>query len=273
MKQLQTIQEVHKMFTTTGSNPLLVTCNDLNDWVCKYDQHPKYLFNELLASEFAKLWRINVPETSLIKVKREHIPFEKYPKLQPNLFDKDCFGSLFLQNTKEIDLTIIPLFREKSFRDKITEKSDFLKIALFDIWLANEDRTYGNNNLLLHYAKDNRLSFYAIDHVDIFNSSFFNYGLEPLTDDYTIINTDLAKLLFASDRKLGETVNKLVESFYLCTKDCEINLDNILALVPNSWAIDTVDIKAKMEQYLFNNAWKKQCEDNFRAFIHSLILT
>lgn len=261
------------MFPTTGSNPLLVTCNDLNDWVCKYDKFPNYLFNELVASEFGKLWRINIPETSLIKVHKEHVPNKKFPKLQPNLFNKDCFGSLYLENTKEIDLTFIPLFKEKSFRDKILVKSDLLKIALFDIWLANEDRNYNNNNLLLHYAQNNSLSFYAIDHVAIFNSSFFNYGIQALTEDESILNTELAKLLFASDRKLGETVNKLVESFYLCIKDCETNLDNILALIPNSWAIDTVDIKAKMEQYLFNDAWGKQCENNFRAFIHSLILT
>lgn len=273
MKQLQTIEEAHKMFPTSGSNPLLVTCNDLNYWVCKYDKSPSCLFNELVASEFAKLWYINVPETSLIKVEKDHVPTAKFHKLQPNLFDKDCFGSLFLPNTKELDLTFIPLFKEKNFRNKILIKSDFLKIALFDIWLANEDRNYNNNNLLIHYAKDNSLSFYAIDHVAIFNSSFFNYGLQSLTEDDSILNTDLAKLLFAKDRKLGETVNKLVESFYLCTKDCEKNLDNILALLPNSWAIDTVNIKAKMEQYLFNDAWKRQCEDTFRAFIHSLILT
>lgn len=200
------------------------------------------------------------------------MPIERFPKLQPNFFDKDCFGSLFLKNTKELDLTFISSFKEKSFRDKILVKSDFLKIALFDIWLANEDRNYNNNNLLLHYAKDNSLSFYAIDHVLIFNSSSFDYGISLLTADDSILNTDLAKLLFANDRKLGETVNKLVESFYLCTKDCEKNLDNILALVPNSWAINTVGLKAKMEQYLFNDAWKKQCEDTFRAFIHSLIL-
>ncbi|WP_147243788.1 HipA family kinase [Pedobacter miscanthi] len=273
MKQLQTIQEVHKMFNTTGSNPLLVTCNDLNDWVCKYDKFPNYLFNELVASEFGKLWGINIPETSLIKVKREHVPVERFPKLQLNLFDKDCFGSLYIENTKEIDLTFTPLFKEKSFRDKVLVKSDFLKIALFDLWLANEDRNYNNNNLLMHYAKDNSLSFYAIDHVAIFNSSFLNYGIQALTENESILNTDLARLLFANDRKLGETVNKLIENFYLCTKDCETSLVNILALVPNSWAIDTVEIRSKIEQYLFNDAWKKQCEDHFRAFIHSLILS
>ena len=77
MKILHTIEEVHKIFNTTGSSPLLVSCNDFNDWVCKYDKFPKYLFNELVTSEFARLWNINTPETALIKVKNEHIPFDR----------------------------------------------------------------------------------------------------------------------------------------------------------------------------------------------------
>lgn len=91
MELLHTIQEVHKMFDTSGSSPLLVTCNDFNDWVCKYDQHGQYLFNEVLAAEFAKFWEIRVPESAFIKVKDDHVPYAKYPRLSPKLFMKECF--------------------------------------------------------------------------------------------------------------------------------------------------------------------------------------
>lgn len=272
MKVLYTIEEVHKIFNTAGSSPLLVSCDDFNDWVCKYDKFPKYLFNELVASEFAKLWNINTPETALIIVKKDHIPFDKFPQLQPAYFEKECFGSLYLKNTKEIDLSFIPLFREKSFRDKIQQKSDFLKIALFDLWLANEDRNLNNFNLLLHYSPNNMYFFYAIDHVNIFNSSFLNYGIEELTEDDTIVNTELAKLLFGSVRNLTDIVDKLVDNFYLCTIDCEKNLDLILLSIPDSWLIDKEDIKKKMQQNLFSDKWKKQCEVSFRTFIQSFIL-
>ena len=272
MKLLYTIEEVHKIFNTSGSSPLLVTCDDFKDWVCKYDKSPKHLFNELLASEFAKLWNIRTPETALIIVKDEHIPFDKFPQLQPAYFKKECFGSLYLKNTKEIDLSFIPLFREKSFRNKIQQKSDFLKIALFDIWLANEDRNHNNFNLLLHYSSNNTTFFYAIDHVNIFNSSFLVYGIADLTEDDTIIKTELAKLLFGNVRKLTEIVDKLVESFYLCTIECENNLELIFDLIPNSWLIDKAEIKTKMLKHLFSDEWKKQCEVNFRTFIQSFIL-
>lgn len=41
--------------------------DDLNQWVCKYNDLNK-LFNELLASEFAKLWHINIPECALVEI-------------------------------------------------------------------------------------------------------------------------------------------------------------------------------------------------------------
>ena len=106
----------------------------------------------------------------------------------------------------------------------------------------------------------------------IFNSSFLVYGIADLTEDDTIIKTELAKLLFGNVRKLTEIVDKLVESFYLCTIECENNLELIFDLIPNSWLIDKAEIKTKMLKHLFSDEWKKQCEVNFRTFIQSFIL-
>ncbi len=66
MQVLQTIEEVHKIFPTNGSSPILVTCDDFRDWVCKYDRTSKNLFNELIAAKFAEIWGIMTPEISLI---------------------------------------------------------------------------------------------------------------------------------------------------------------------------------------------------------------
>src|SRR5690606_37347648 len=128
MQRLQTIEEVHKIFLTSGSSPILVTCDDFRDWVCKYDKSPMNLFNELLATKFAEIWGIKTPEIAFIKVKKEHVPQDKFPKVPTHLFDKDCFGSLYLESSKEIDYSIIPLFKEQGFRDKLKDKEDFLKI-------------------------------------------------------------------------------------------------------------------------------------------------
>lgn len=272
MEELQTIEEVHKMFQTAGSSPLLVTCDDFNDWVCKYDKFPKYLFNELIASQFASIFGIKMPKTAFIRVNLEHIPVNKYPRLQLAWFNKICFGSLYLDNSKEIDHTTIGMFEEKSLQDKIQDKTDFLKIALFDIWIGNEDRNHNNFNLLLYVSPDKMNFFYAIDHVNIFNSSFLNYGIEELTEEDSILKTDLAKVLFGKTRGLPEVVDNLVENFYLCTEECERNLDTILNLVPVSWEIDIAEIREKIVENLFTQEWKQKCETNFREFIQSFII-
>lgn len=272
MNLLHTIEEVHKVFDTNGSSPLLVTCDDFRDWVCKYDRFPKYLFNELVASEFAKIWQINTPETCFIKVRKEHIPLDKYPKLQLNWFEKECFGSLYLESSKEIDRTMIGMFEEKSFRDKISNKEDFLRIALFDIWVANEDRNHHNFNLLLYVSPKKSNFFYAIDHVNIFNTSFLEYGITELTEDDSIIKTDLAKLLFGKDKNLIVIVDNMIESFYLCIEECKNKLDEILSLVPKSWNIDTEQIRERIMNNLFADEWTNQCESNFREFVQSFIL-
>ncbi|SFW77247.1 hypothetical protein SAMN02927921_04207 [Sinomicrobium oceani] len=272
MQLLHTIEDVHKIIETQGSSPLLVTCNDFRDWVCKYDKFPAYLFNELIASEFAKLWKIKTPETCFIKVKSEHIPHDKYPRLQSDWFEKECFGSLYLEASKELDHTTLSMFQEKSFRDKIGDKTDFLKIALFDIWISNEDRNHNNFNLLLYASLNKMIFFYAIDHVNIFNSTFLDYGITQLTEDESIIKSDIAKILFGKDRKLTDIVNTLVEMLYLCSKACENKLDDILNLVPVSWHIDKNLIKKRITDNLFSDDWKKQCALNFRAFVQSFII-
>ncbi len=272
MQILHTIEEIHKIFPTNGSSPALVTCNDFRDWVCKYDRSPANLFNELIAAKFAKIWGILTPEIAFINVKREHVPLSKYPSVQHSFFDKLCFGSLYLESSTEIDLSMIPLFGERSFVDKLSNKEDFLKIALFDLWLANEDRNRNNFNLLLFPLPTNCNFFYAIDHVNIFNSSFLNYGIANLTEDDSIIKTEIAKMLFKNKRALNLTVDKLVESFYLCTKECKNKLDEILYSAPESWKIDEEEIKEKLIQNLFTDDWNTNCVNNFRAFIQSFII-
>jgi hypothetical protein len=230
------------------------------------------LFNELISAKFAEIWGIKTPDISLIQVKKEHVPQGKFPGIQPYLFNKDCFGSLHLDTSKEIDHSMIPLFKKKSFRDKLGKKNDFLKIALFDIWMANEDRNHNNFNLLVHSSPNKLNYFYAIDHVNVFNSSFLNYKIEAITQDDSIIKTDLAKILFAKNNELTQIVNNLIESFYLCSIECYNQIDKILDLVPESWGIDREEIKNKIIRNLFVEEWNQTCESKFREFTQSFIL-
>lgn len=102
--------------------------------------------------------------------------------------------------------------------------------------------------------------------------SFLDYGIEELTEDDSIIKTDIAKILFGKNRKLTDIVNNLVEMFYICTKECEDKLEEKLCLVPDSWNIDKDLIRERIIVNLFSKDWKAQCETNFRQFVQSFIV-
>ncbi len=106
-----------------------------------------------------------------------------------------------------MDNSILPLFKDPSFQRKLCNREDFLMIALFDIWLANDDRNHNNFNLLLNVSNDGMYHFHPIDHVNIFNSSHLRYGIAELTEEDSIIKSDIAKVLFGSSRKISELVD------------------------------------------------------------------
>ena len=168
MKKLKSIQPIAKRYATYGSSPILILGSDLNYWVCKYKDVNK-LFNELLAYHFACLWHINIPESALIEIDYEKhvLPFEDRQGLVRLFFERECFGSSFLEKAFDIHQFILT---NADVTRKIKNKEDFLKIALFDIWLSNEDRNQGNYNLLLQSVKGGYMLLYIIDNTDIFNS-------------------------------------------------------------------------------------------------------
>lgn len=263
------ISKTEKVFDS-GGNPILVECEDLNLWVCKHARtSPRLLSNELLGSSFAQLWDLSTPEFCLLEISDDHLPLSNI--IQPVFFKKHCFGSYFNSADQVIDLTIIPLLRSTSFRNKIANKSDYLKIGLFDIWLANEDRHPLHTNLLLS-PRGKEYIFKVFDHDALFNQN--NPGKYPLVlldEECSLITGEISKLLFKRNKKLVNIVNEIVENFYLCVEKCLQNLENIVACIPDSWLIDRDEIYNALILSIFSDAWLKQCENYFRQLTQSYI--
>jgi hypothetical protein len=266
---LQTLQTLHEpsLVYPTGGNPMLVTCTDLQDWVCKHSSNSSKLVNEILGSRFAMNWELKTPEICLIQVLRDHIP----RGMQEANFLKPCFGSRYLHSSKEIDDTTICLFEDPVFRSKISNKYDFLKIALFDIWLSNEDRNHNNSNLLLDLSNPNQIAFTVFDHDAIFNTNSLHRGVFQINDFDSIIYTDVANILFQSGRRLVNIVDNLLSNFYLCVPRCSDNLTEILSLIPVEWGVNKSQLEQQIRQSLFTKDWLRQCENNFRALIQANI--
>ena len=270
LKQIRSIQPIIEKYDTRGSSPILVMGDDLNQWVCKYNDLNK-LFNELLASEFAKLWHINIPECALVEIDydRHIVPFGDKKGLERRFFERECFGSRFLNNALDVNQSI---FIDKNIVRKIKNKEDFLKIALFDIWLANEDRNAGNYNLLLQSVKGGYMLLYIIDNTYIFNSSMaYTQGIVEITENDSVLKSDLATLLLKKDTSITEKINSLLEDFPIFVKECKDRLPYILAQLPKKWCIDVDNYQNKINDIFLDN-WLRICEQLFRTYIQTFII-
>jgi hypothetical protein len=257
---------------STGDNPILVTCADMSDWVCKHGRmSSSILFSEVIGSTFAQLWDLKTPKISFVNVLHEHLPNEYLNVIQPPFFNKPCFGSLYINDSQVVDKTLLPSFRNSLFRKRVANKSDLLKIALFDIWLGNEDRHHGNSNLLLNQTIPNEYYFNVFDHGAIFNSNTLSYGLQLISDNESIICSDLAQILFKRGKTLTKIVDNIVKDFYLCTLKCESQLSNILNYIPIQWGLNIQNLESLIRDNLFAQQWKIDCENHFRALIQANI--
>ena len=156
MQQINHLQSLAGISTddclqTKGSFPVRVLCTDFNYYICKYfrGEGPAYsLFNEYIAACFLNTWELNPPEFAFVKIKQEHIREIPYPN---HYFSRSCFGSLYHQEFKDVDNLFVGISVTGTNLEHL--KETFLKIAFFDIWLSNEDRTGNNYNLLFDFRK------------------------------------------------------------------------------------------------------------------------
>lgn len=248
---------------TNGSKPLRVLCSDFNYYICKYFKGvgPAYsLFNEFIASKFLFISGIAAPEFSLVNVSTHHTAVTNLPY---SYFDIPCFGSKKLDNVQEADSFLAELAFSSAEYDNA--RISFLDIALFDIWLSNEDRTQNNYNLLFDYVNN---IFVPIDHVQIFSGN--NLDKEPvlITFDESIINSMLFAKIFS--RILQTNIQNLrsdtTTKFQLNCHKCHENLPGILQDLTPEWRLDKEYLAARMS-YLFTDEWISGCINTFNEFL------
>ena len=267
---LNKLNTLHKpdIVYPTGGNPLLVLCDDLQDWVCKHSRESSKLVNELLGSSFAVHWNLHTPEISLITVKKEHIPAH----LQGVNFSKSCFGSKYIRKSKELDHPSIGMFKDYNFKRKIENKDDFLLICLFDIWLSNEDRNHNNTNLLLDFSDINKIRFTVFDHDSIFNSNNLGLGIYQINEFDSLLYSELGSILYKKKQSLVNAVDNIIKKFYICISACEENLRQIIDLIPDDWGVDRDYLERQLRNNLFAKEWLRECENNFRIFVQTNII-
>lgn len=264
MQRLYTIQTADRVFETGGSRPVLLSCNDMNSYVCKYNTgkgSALKLMCEFIGASFLKTWELQVPDFALVSVKREHIPSEY--QINGYYFDTSCFGSKYSRSFAEvIDFTA----NISSVQRKIyPNRKELIYIALFDIWLANEDRNHNNYNLLVD--TENQRNFIPIDHETIFNTCNLNIPICELTYEDSIISSPLFKKLF-TDNELGKnSLEEVKENFFIKVQRCKLRVNEIIDQLPSDWNININVLETKLINEILDNNW---IEGSFKLFLEFL---
>ena len=251
--EYHSIKSIKKQFNT-GEEPMLVKCSDLNEYICKYMRSlstPYKLVCEVIGAELAYEWGLKIPMFALIKIHPEHWT----PFITINL-SAPAFGSQLQKSV--IDIT--------SSWDNVIQTSSYLQlqllnIALFDIWVSNEDRNWNNANLMYDTASNGLI---VIDHGCILNTATFDYKLSLLTENESILYSNLAHVI------LKDISTELSEKFLLelkanftkfRDKKDEI-IGKILESIPINWNVRIDMVISKMNE-LFDQKWMDDCWKTF----------
>lgn len=264
MNKLKSISNISIVYDT-GDKPVLVECEDLNDYVCKHNQGQspcKKLFAEYLAYCLLDEMKVKLPPFSFIEIKEEHVD-KPSGECQPRFFKAiDCFGTLHLKEALEWSVFS---FEKKELR-KIKNQEDLFMIAWCDIWLANEDRSWNNFNLLMSPENDGWYII-PIDHGACFNSLGFdvNRPLYAINHFDSIILTEQFRLIAKKYFKDLIDVNNYLKRLYLCIQRYEKTFDHILANIPTSWSIPE-DYIQSLKANLFSKDWLNETKTQFLSF-------
>ncbi len=251
---LYSVKRIERQLNT-GEQPVLVTCSDINTYVCKYMRSSAAAYKlvcELIGAEMAKAWQLNTPDVALIKIKSSHWEGISHS----HSISASSFGAKWVDGV--IDITPSTYGQVPANADTLYQ---LMKIALFDFWIANEDRNANNANLMYDVVNDLIVS---IDYGCIFNTATFEYPISQLTSTDTILSSDffahLTQRIERSEFKpLTEQLNKEYEN---AIHRCKLIPIEIIEDIPQEWNVPLTIIKDKISQ-LFDEEWIIGVWNNF----------
>lgn len=253
-QQLHSIQEISLQYTT-GDMPVLVLCSDTQQYVCKYMRSSATisykLACEFIGAVFAESWGIGTPPFSFVKI----LPAHWASVTTSHSSSVPAIGFRKLESV--IDITPTTYKQVMANADTLYQ---LLKIALFDFWIANEDRTCNNANLLYDIENSRLIS---IDYGGILNNVTFDFPMSQLTETDSILVADVFAHIVksVSTRQLSKAVEQLQKDYLQCINRSK-RQSALLSQMPKEWAVPTVKIENKVEE-LFSEPWVKASYENF----------
>ena len=254
---LHSIKQIEKQYNT-GESPVLVVCSDKYSYICKYMRSTSSaykLVSEFVGARMIHEWKIDSPTMAMVKIKAEH--WNTRIVTTRNLY-APAIGYRKMEDVTDITPTTCNLVNQSN---ELLEQ--LLRIALFDFWIANEDRTYNNANLLYDVQNEKLIS---IDYGGIPNTATFGYPMSQLTSTDTILYADIFRHLSQGKdtQYVWEFVNELYIYYHECVERCANCIEEIKEYIPKEWNVPLSLVEEKLNQLVdstwIDNVWKNFIE-------------
>ncbi len=251
---LESVKAIEYQYST-GETPVLVMCSDMNAYVCKYMRSSASAFKlacELIGSQMAMVWDIETPSIAFVQIKPDHWT----GRLVQHSISAPSLGSRLIESAVDINSSTFG-----DIESSVVLLRQLMKIALFDFWLANEDRNINNANLIYNLTNDKLVS---IDYGCILNTATFDYGMTQLTSNESILCSDLFLHLVRNKeiQEMDRALKRMKDEYMDNLNHCKGQIDKILMEIPSEWHIPLNIIKNKLKQ-LFEEQWITEVWDNF----------
>ena len=262
IQTLYSAKQIEQQFHT-GEEPVMVMCSDVNIYVCKYMRSSATAYKlacEFIGTNLAKVWQLNTPDIVLVNIRSAHWEGINVS----HSLSAPSIGFRWLDGV--VDIT-------PSTYAKVPAKAETLaqlmRIALFDFWVANEDRNANNANLMYDVTHEQLVS---IDYGCIFNTATFNYSLSQLTSTDTILWSDLFHhLLQGTDCQTCLAIaDRLKADYEECLERSKSVVAEIIAEIPQEWNVPLEIVSEKLRQ-LFDKQWTEAVWDNFMECLNENI--
>ncbi len=200
----------------------------------------------------------------LVNLKREHVPENLLGMgLTYRGIQNDLVGSKLLTDVTEIVDSLSEGISDSELRK--FDRKEFLKIALFDIWLSNDDRNTGNMNLPMGINEASIVPI-AIDHEKIFNSGSPLVKIYELSFEDSLFYSKLYHRLFKSRKKYLSIIEEISSSLHHYQARCFENLQKIVDSIPEEWGYHSDEIFESLKQGIFSEDWLTTVKRTFQEF-------
>ena len=281
---LETRQALQEM-GSTGHHPVKFVCSDGNIWFCKYvlsaygDHQTDLLYYELIGAALLRQLGIPTPEVAFVRIMPDSFTEDQIPNnardMVPGVV---AFGSKLVHLADVVDDLVV--YRTATDFKKLKNPEDLIRIALFDLWVANMDRGKDlellgkpgmhNFNLLTSPVKGGH-QLVAIDHASILGDSLFLRDFRPgnirtSTDDKLFTT----RLFSSVCHHLGrDRCNAVLDEFFL-TSMPGTRFDDLVSTLAQAqpyWEYPP-DFDARLNDFLCNPDRLALVEQEARAFFN-----